>query len=67
MFDCRQFHDLSTHLSKVGDGLIEIFGWFDPWERIAEEHRREHKAIQEGSEDGDGISVEDEWGQKRIG
>ena len=59
--------DLSAHLSKVGYGLIEFFGVFDLWERIAEKHRREHKSIQKGGEDGDRISVEDEWGQNRIG
>lgn len=56
-----------THLGEVRDSLIKDFGVFDLRESVAEEHRCEDESVQEGDEDGDGISVEDKGGQNRVG
>ena len=55
-----------TYFSKISDGLVELFGEFDSRQGVAEEHGYEEKSIEEGGEDGDGISVEDERGQNRV-
>jgi len=66
MVDSNQPHDFFAYLREVGDSLIKVLGRVNPRQRVAEEYRCEHESVQEGSEYGDGIPVEDEWGQKRV-
>jgi len=66
MVDSSQPHDFFVYLREVGDSLIKVLGRVDPRQRVTEKHRCEHESVQEGSECGDRVLVEAEWGQKRV-